>query len=291
MDRYLSKRVPLELELLPDKRSGETTPPAFEPSHELVERQLYSILEALSVPQGHEIHDLALTLQQSRAPEAGAVGQGGAILSSPHFHRWITSSAASDLILVEAHLDPSAFGKTSPISYFSANLVKLFRRRGVILHFFCGQHLASNDPLKGPAGLIRSFIKQLLEALIENGAAYSGDLIQLAAPERDCTTEDLAQLFLRLLGHVLAPTTVFCVLDDISRFERPAWENDFWGLMSTLQRAMAIASVKVLLTSSTKSAWLRTTVPSDQRVEVRDGGREIGSKTEGILWEHAGAAI
>jgi len=219
------------------------------------------------------------------------VGLGGAVLRSSQFQRWLSGSASSDLILVEAHLDPSTFGKTSPISYFSANLVKVVRRKGVILHFFCGQHLASNDPLKGPAGLIRSLVTQLLDALIENGVAKPNELLQLALPSGECTTEDLAQLLIRLLGHVLAPTTVFVVLDDVSRFERPSWENDYWGLMSTLQRAMGTMSVKVLLTSSTKSAWLRDTVPQDQRVELWGGGSEIGEGTEAMLWGHAGATM
>jgi len=86
------------------------------------------------------------------------------ILTNPRFLRWMTVGKA-DLIHIAGYLDSTNFGRTSPVSYICADIVLLFRDQPdtMTLHFFCGQHVASYDGLRGQKILMRSILAQFLE--------------------------------------------------------------------------------------------------------------------------------
>lgn len=78
------------------------------------------------------------------------------------------------IVLVDGCADRSQIGTISPISFVCSNLAQALRRHDLtgqaspVMVFFCGQHVASNDPLQGPQGLVRSLLSQLVLLLVQN---------------------------------------------------------------------------------------------------------------------------
>lgn len=238
-----------------------------------------------------ETDDLVNILKQSPMFDSAAKPHAAVILGSEQFQRWITV-CGSELIHVDGHLDSSRFGKTSPISYFCAMLVQVFRdvAMDVTLHFFCGQHVAAVDDLKGPRGLISSLIKQLVLAIHQNqpNDPLNANLTSFGGCHKSIPTKDICQVFQHLLKQIPAHVTVFCFIDDITRLERDSWFEDYTSLMEMLNGAMYNqgigAKLKVLMTSPTKSRWLKDKLTPAQHVELRGSGRFIGAGTEQSMW-------
>ncbi|CZR52897.1 uncharacterized protein PAC_02774 [Phialocephala subalpina] len=121
------------------------------------------LLNILDVPFDTTNNDLGYILRQSNSFEADILGHGRWLMTLGSFKNWLGGSR-SDVLLVDGHFDQAKIGKTSPMSVFCAtfiaSIVKL--QSTIVLHFFCGQHVTFDDSLRGPHGLLRSLICQLL---------------------------------------------------------------------------------------------------------------------------------
>lgn len=161
-----------------------------------------------------------------------------------------------------------------------------------VLVFFCGQHVASNDPLQGPHGLMRSLLSQLVLVLVQNcwledgagidvpgdgpsssvGGSQGGDYfgsdhtggsmgMGTYGVEEDgsmlLTLPDLCQLFHMLLGLIPRETFIFCIVDGISYYDREAWREDYELVLGWFGEIVVDPRLgglfKVLLTSPTIS--------------------------------------
>jgi hypothetical protein len=155
----------------------------------------------------------------------------------------------------------------------------------VALHFFCSQHVASIDDLKGPRGLIRSLLAQLVLTILRNQPD------NLLDTDDAIPTEGFCQLFQHLLRRIPAHVTVLCLIDDITRLERDSWSEDYKSLMNMLNGIIfdqeIRARFKVLMTSPTKSRWLQNTLTPAHRIDLRGGGTSICPGTEQSLWTAA----
>ena len=265
--------------------------------------QLTGLLAKLNVPRKGETYDLNVVIHQSSELGVTAQEKAAYIQQTEKFHKWLAVKDSA-LLHVEAQLDPTALGKTSPMSFFCANLIRVFQamdlRVAVVLHFFCSQHFASNSRLQGPKGLITSLLAQLIHALLDNWPEYhSGieiDLGELLSNDNPIPTEIQLQLIRALLGHVPPQTTVFCVVDDISRFEKQEWSPEYWELINLLndiiynQEATG-AKFKLLMTSPTRSKWLKGKVPTEQLLELADRGHPTGIGSEKVLRSHTQAVV
>lgn len=258
----------LEAENSPDSQTSCAT----------AEEQLAALLDKVQVPHGQDLQDLAMTLHGYGASESAALTCGGKIIQSPQFRRWMHASG-SDLLLVEGHLDLSEFDKTTPLSYFCANLVRTCKlegetgQRAAVLHFFCAQHVAQNDDLRGPRGLLRSLVAQLAKYVMQSGPGESFSLANLACIDRDCystPTSWFAEAFFCLLRQMPRLVVTVCIIDDISRFEKPEWRDDYSDLVDLLGHiATSGMRCKVFVASPAKVAWPRKP-EADQHIEIRD---------------------
>ncbi|KAN0091876.1 hypothetical protein V8E51_017723 [Hyaloscypha variabilis] len=246
------------------------------------------LLTLLNVPLEQEAFDLEFVLRQSKEFDLTSKPYGATVMSSPRFQQWIAASE-TDLIYVEGHLDPSRLGKTSPISYFCANLALLLRDSptSITLHFFCGQHVASNDDLQGPRGLIRSLLSQLLQ-LWSNAPLDGIDLEHFNGNHELISTEDLCQILELLLGQVPTQTTIFCIIDDLGQFEKDRWDEDYWHFLRMLGTLVvgqeSGIKFKALVTSSTKSKQLQEQIPEDLRIQVTERDRMVGHRRQQSRW-------
>ncbi|KAK4187375.1 hypothetical protein QBC35DRAFT_234990 [Podospora australis] len=232
----------------------------------------------LNVKQGHEEQDLAYVRRQDSEFDTKSKSAAAQVFVNPNFQRWMTT-CDPDIVHIEGRLE-RLHGKTSPISYFCAGLVEAFKTQPtatVVLHFFCGQHVSSNDQLRGPQGLMRSLTVQALRAW----PMVSLEGLHLGAFERNYESmplEYLCDLFKLVVGQVPTSYTVYCIIDDISWLEREDWIEDYWGIMTMLQHLVkgdfSDARFKVLLTSPGRSKWLRgeRDVGDHRKIMVTDSG-------------------
>jgi hypothetical protein len=242
------------------------------------------LITLLNVPLEKEVRDLNFVLRQNKEFDSTSKSYGAMVISSPRFQRWVAASE-KDLIYVEGHLDPSRFGRTSPISYFCANLAQLFgdSATSITLHFFCGQHVAFNDDLQGPRGLIRSLLTQLLK-IWPSDLLYGLDFAGFIGNHESIPMGDLCQIFELLLRQVPIHSTVFCIIDDLAQFEKDRWDEDYWHFLRMLGTLIlgqeSGMKFKVLITSSTKSKRLQEHVPEELRIQVTERDRIMGHRRQ-----------
>lgn len=223
-----------------------------------------------------------------------------------------TDDTNPTIVAVDGHFDPSQHGKISPVSYICSMLSQAMRQqtqehiaspgaghsemassRKVVLEYYCSLHTV--DDLRGPQGLMRCLVTQLILSLVANGWMGQEDAVHL--PYLRDVEEDLlkercldavCRLFMALTRHVPRGVPVYCFVDSWSAYEREDLRADYQVVMDTLLEATDASSldnganVKLLLTSPTKSRWLIGVLPPERKVALRN--REGG----GAQWRGAG---
>lgn len=245
----------------------------------------------LNIPTEHVVRDVHYVRRQEREFDQKSKNTAAAIFIHPLFIRWM-ANIHSDLIYIDGRLEKS-FDKTSPISYFCAHLVLEFKEgppTNITLSFFCGQHVASSDALRGPRGLMHSLVVQVLQLprpLVNLDDPDLGSLANITSHEM-IPTKHLCRLFSVLVGQIPAHYSVFCVVDDVNRLEKDEWQEDYWVVMGMLeemvQRGGEMAPFKVLMTSPARSRFIRGNreIGGDHRIEVNDGGVQFEPKGKGF---------
>jgi hypothetical protein len=227
----------------------------------------------LSIDRGQGTYDLSMILRQSTEFDAQSKSLLTTLLANQRFQRWITAGE-SDLIYVEAHLDSASFGRTSPVSYICANLILLFRDQPdtTPLHFFCGQHIASNDGLQGPKGLMRSVLTQFLEAW-PDVALDNVDLIYFQDNHELIPMDVICRTFDQVVRQIPMDKTICCIIDDLTQLEKDHWTEDYSSLLHMLKYLIKYEGsgpkIKVLVTSPTRTRWLREII-QEQPVELTE---------------------
>jgi hypothetical protein len=233
----------------------------------------------LKVPHLTATQDLDHVLKQGNSFEIQALGQGRWLMATESFKNWL-AGRQSDLLLVDGHCDQAKTGKTSPMSVFCASLVAslVTLRSGLLLHFFCGQHVAPHDPLKGPHGLMRSLITQLL--LYPETREPNLDFIDSQRIYDDLVQHRLSALcyvFQQLVRQFPEGTIVYCIIDGISEYERrlEGSKDNLCFVVEELQRIVFNQSLgqtfKLLMTSANKSTEVIHQVAGEQHVSLRAG--------------------
>ncbi|RDW60319.1 hypothetical protein BP5796_11925 [Coleophoma crateriformis] len=232
----------------------------------------FTLLQILNVYGAQGNLDLSIILRQSQEFDIACKTFLAIVLNNIQFQRWITIVEA-DLIFVQGQIDPSSLGRTSPLSYICANLVRLLREQPntITIYFFCGQHVASNDSTNGPRGLIRSILAQLLEAW-PHVPLHNIDLIGLDSHE-SISMDDLCGMLGHALGQLPTNGTVCFIVDDLPKFERNHWIEDYFILLNMLdhlvQKERSGPRIKIMVTSPTRSHWLQE-LARGQIIELTD---------------------
>lgn len=264
--------------------------------------QSRSLFDLLEVETGHETLDLAMIMRQSQELDTTANSCAATILASQQFITWMATPSPG-LVYIEGKFDSSIFGKISPISYYCGNFIRLLDEdpARVTLFFFCGQHVAANDPLSGPRGLVKSLLAQLLRKW--PGGCFDCNMDEfMAVPafhtsQPSMNMQELCQIFHRVLSQMSSDITIYCVIEDISRLDKDGWNEDYCKLLAMLNdciyhQAASMIQFKVMMTSPTRSKGLRDWVPGDLRIEVgADNGWSTGPQRENSLRENARTAF
>jgi hypothetical protein len=250
-----------------------------------------NFLRVLNAMQREEA-DRSTVLRQDGSREYDATSKSyyAMVLGTRRFHAWLENTR-SDLVYIEGPFGRSSMSaKQSPMSYFCASLVALFEgsKDTVALHFFCGQHDASNGPFQGPRALLRSLLTQILQ----NWSNPPSDVVEIppnfVGTHEAIPTEELCRRLELAVARVPPNTTILCIIDNITSFEKPCWEDDHWLVLASLGRLIysqeSEVKFKVLMTSPIRSKALQNGITKEDRIEVTPRGRIAGRERQQELW-------
>ncbi|KAL8926948.1 MAG: hypothetical protein Q9172_001609 [Xanthocarpia lactea] len=152
------------------------------------------------------------------------------LLSNPRFEHWLTAEEPQGL-LVDGRGDGSK--KISPMSYLCALLSLSLQHTEPVVSFtfFCGLHVAEMDPIRGPSGLVRSLVRQLLDV-----QHFHLEFIDLDFEEqlRQYDIGSLLDLFYSLFEQLPGDLVLFCVIDGVSFYESAGQIDDLENVISFL---------------------------------------------------------
>ena len=229
---------------------------------------------------GHVADDMEHVLRQSGDLQESALRRTNWLLATDRFQVWLRSDTErdrgpqSDLILINGQCDEDLNNSVSALSVFCATLISMMIKKGdhtgreavLNLHYFCGLHTHSRDPLSGPRGMLRSLIAQLCMHLARWGIdtqLVDQNCVRDAGEISGYDPTALCALLGQLLGSVPAGVTVFIILDNVSHFESTAfgWLDDMLVVSSQLRGignwlGPSGAQVRIVMTCAMRSTAL-----------------------------------
>ncbi|CAA9963402.1 hypothetical protein PTMSG1_06770 [Pyrenophora teres f. maculata] len=149
-----------------------------------------------------------------------------AIVRHHKFKSWMTDTKPSVLFL-NGHYTAHGSMRQCPTSFVCAKLAAIpWKReaekepslhhplRTITISFFCAQHLGRDDPYKGPRGIMKSLIAQLL-------VSYDFDTQVIGSLDKEDfeSTELLCDAFKLLVDSLSADIVLICTIDDITEHE------------------------------------------------------------------------
>ncbi|PGH23027.1 hypothetical protein AJ80_02942 [Polytolypa hystricis UAMH7299] len=219
------------------------------------------LIEFLEVSPQQPFDDLNFVLRQSRGFSAISMGQANSLLRTEEFGQWSQPQRPS-LLLVNGMIELDGPNKISSISFLAASLVTSLAKlqpEAEVIYFFCGLHTPKNDQLRGPNGVLRSLVWQMLLAL-ERRKSLSLEFINtrsLRDALEQSNLEALCYTFQELLFQLQLGTPVYCIVDGIDWYEGSQASKDLEYLIRELgnlaESDQLPAVFKVLMTSSYQS--------------------------------------
>lgn len=165
-----------------------------------------------------------------------ALGYATLLRQKRQFKDWFSSEWPS-LVLVDGCCRTESVGRTSPMSFFTASFAStlLQSQSGIVLQFFCGQHVDPQQENSGPKGLLRSLVSQLL--LYPKPYTLALDFVDQSLYDAIAAsnTEALCFIFERLFWQIQPTTTVYVLLDGVSDFE-----SDLHGYGERMDRVIVL---------------------------------------------------
>lgn len=229
----------------------------------------------------HRAFDLQSTLRASEAADLTNLETATRVVKDDMLQLWLYRGESSSLFIEGGPLMAGYGRGASPLSNVSSMLIKsLDRDPEVPIWFFCGAHSSPRDPLRGPQGLMRSLISQVLSLF-----PIKLDFISTPRYKQQLGSHNLFALldcFEKLIQRIEPPSVVICVIDEICMLEKPEWAESCKHVLYKLQALVEDEDVsvifKLLVTSSDRSRYAVTTFPAECHLKMAD--REAGARHE-----------
>lgn len=205
----------------------------------------------------HPNKDLKRALVQRGKIKAADQAQAQSLLHHYRFAEWM-SQCHPDMILVDGNIRSASRQKLSALSVFAATFVVSMIKvqpEEIVVSFFCGLHSSPDDPWRGPNGLVRSIIIQLVMKL-EQLQILSLDFISDRKLLKKLEVHDLKSLCTtlhELVAQCPRDRTLICIIDSISCFDVDEMIKDLetvvrW-LISIVDDTLLMPMLKVLMTN------------------------------------------
>lgn len=202
------------------------------------------------------------------------LAQSGAfeVAMQPKFIDRISSGNRASLF-VDVDSRSGATDRISAYSILSAALVATIRdfRPAFVLHFFCGMHTRNDDPLRGPTGIVRSLLAQLL-----NACAYDTSFVDSRTYVESIELHHLGQLcdaLRHLVCQLERNAVLFFFIDGPGLYESMDWTQDLHQVMFHLQGLVndpkVAAAVKLIVTNPGRSRYVTDHIALDDKIFAR----------------------
>lgn len=205
------------------------------------------------------------------------------LMQQPNFREWSKTDRSQMLVVDGMEMATTTSAKSS-MTYFSALLTQALDTlpEAIPFTFLCGLHAVPGNDLEGAQGIMRCFLSQLLL----QGWVFDFNFIDHNSLNRirNYNLAELCKLFRNLLAFAPDRTTIFCIIDGISRFENEGRCDDVCTVMTCLrqivdelQREDSTMNLKILVTSPNASrsakSWAYEEDILVMQSDVRNNGR------------------
>jgi hypothetical protein len=203
--------------------------------------------------------------------------QAEQLVRSTQFKDWVVAGTSSQL-LVHGEYDGQRY--VSGLSLFCSSFAQSLEARAprfIPLIFFCGLHTDPDTDLHtGGRAIIQNFICQLLCQFDFDTRSFASEkldehLIQLG------DIGELCRLFQWLVGKLPQSVVLFCLIDGVGYYEREEFQHDIGFVVEKLLRISAEkktqAGVKILLTSSSRTTYIRQPFPDELVLSIESIAR------------------
>ncbi|OBT85447.1 hypothetical protein VE02_06171 [Pseudogymnoascus sp. 03VT05] len=193
--------------------------------------------------------------------------QAEQLIRSTQFKDWVVAGTSSHL-LIHGEYDGQRY--VSELSLFCSSFAQSLEARAprfIPLIFFCGLHTDPDTDLHtGGRAVIQNFICQLLCQFDFDTRSFASEkldehLIQLG------DIYELCRLFQWLVGKLPQSVVLFCLIDGVGYYERQEFEHDIGFVVEKLLKISAEkktqAGIKILLTSSSRTTYIRQPFPDE----------------------------
>ena len=228
----------------------------------------------LDVPSERDARDLEQVSEIGKNAPSSSHTKSYWLLEHSAFRAWLNSNESHSLVIDEN--EPS-LERISSTSFVCATLIQGLKetQQATAIAFFCGLHTGKSALLRGPQGLMRSLIHQLLPVQdFDVGFVNDG----YAKEVESHNVMWLCDLFVRLIDQLNEGSVLFCVIDCVAAFEKQKYGNGIFLVvekLAMLTRTLGSAPVfKFLLTSPKVSKQMRNRFSSDDCIVLRKGSED-----------------
>jgi hypothetical protein len=226
------------------------------------------LLDILDVSADSPIQDLRRIIRAGQSTELSASHAAKGIIESKRFKDWLSTDASAALF-IEGSSSLASYGRNTPMSLVSSVVIENLHDKepAIAIYFFCGSHTSLKDPIKGPHGMMRSLICQILRLFSVNldfiSSRYHKQLQSL-------NLHTLCDCFGKLVRRLPVDTVLFCIIDSICFFEKKEWAEGCRKAVNDLQDLADDdelgAVFKLLITSPLRSRYVGGALPSQCRL-------------------------
>ncbi|KAL3491190.1 hypothetical protein BJX62DRAFT_237428 [Aspergillus germanicus] len=177
------------------------------------------------------------------------------------------SSENASQVQAQAQQNFDVCSRITPLSYLCAHLsLGLSNTPGyIVLHFFCSQHESRVDPLRGPQGLLRSLITQLLHTAGPLNHNFIGTR-DYAERIESHVVQDLSVTFKALITQLPLNQRVFCFIENTLWLESSEWMQALIDVLEILYRMTQDEHLhpilKILITSGSARCGVERAIPA-----------------------------
>jgi hypothetical protein len=257
-------------------------------SEALISEELF--MTYLGVSSHQPPKDLESVLKQGNSFGLMAMSQAQRLLHADQFRQWC--QLRPNFLLVDGNIESPGFERLSAVSYLCASLVASsfqVRDDAIVLHFFCGLHTRLTDELRGPRGLIRSLLWQLVTSLASR-QSVSLEFINDRELRDAMEQRDLAMLcyvFRMLISQLPLDTPVYCIVDGVDWYEeaefRAGMDHVVHRLRDLVDDTRLKPLFKVLMASSFRTHHIGRNLHSRHRLSLRAEVSDIDVVSERMV--------
>jgi hypothetical protein len=227
------------------------------------------LLDILDVSADSPIQDLRRIIRAGQSTELSASHTAKGIIEGKKLQDWLSTDASAALF-IEGSSPLASCGRNTPMSLMSSVVIENLHDKepAIAIYFFCGSHTSSKDSIKGPHGMMRSLICQILRLFVVELDFISSRRYREQLQSFNFRT--LCDCFGKLVKKLPAETVLFCIIDSICFFEKKEWAEDCRKVANDLQDLADDdelgAVFKLLITSPSRSRYVGDTFPSQCRL-------------------------